>query len=552
MSRLSHWLLCGLLVCAAFVQVQAEYFTITRYQVGVTFNAEGHADLEEVIEVQFSQPRHGIFRHIPLRSIVNGKKVDRLIRNVEVEGFKFKTSKKNQNLIIKIGDADKWVEGVQTYRIRYTVLNPLDFFEENSQFYWDLLGVSWPVVTERFEFALYFPGGIRLQEDDVRVFTGVSGAQGQSAVWQVMSNVVEGYSVQKFMPQEGLTIAVRLPRDAFKPMDKLTYFLKRHGLLLAIIPFLSFGVYGFVQTRNKKEVITTEYFPPEGISPSVAGGFVDHSVDPNDILCLIPHLANKGYLRLEMKPAQSIWKKMDVTFYKLKEAGDDLMPFEKHFFQYLFSAGHVVNLESLRDKFYMHMISLQTEIKVWIKAQGWYETRQDKLGCIAIIAALAAIVWGVVALVAFENMDGIALIATGLVLFVLAFTFHKRTEQGNETYRRLEGFREFVNKAERPVIERLMHEDPRYYDKTMPFALAFGYLKKWNRHFEGLLTQPPSWYSHPSMYAGSPTQGWQDFSERFPAEISQIGSVFSSSPSSSSSGGGSSGGGSGGGGGGSW
>ncbi len=555
MSRLFHWLLCGLFVCAACVQAQAEYFTITRYQVTVTLNAEGHADFEEVIEVQFTQPRHGIFRHIPLRSVLDGKKVDRLIRKVEVEGFKFKTSRKNHNLVIKIGDPDEWVEGAQTYRIRYTVLNPLDFFEENSQFYWDLLGVAWPVVTERFEFALHFPGGIRLQEDDVRVFTGASGAQGEDALWEVTSNVIEGYGTRKFMPEEGLTVAVRLPRDAFKPMEGLTYFLKRHGLLLAIIPFLSFGLYGFSKTRNKKEVITTEYFPPEGISPAVAGGFVDHSVDPNDILCLIPHLANQGYLRLEMKPGGFL-KKMDVTFYKLKEASDDLMPFEKHFFQHLFSTGDVVDLDSLRNKFYMHMAGLQSEIKAWIKAQGWYETHQDTLGCMTIAAALVVAAWGGIALFAFQNMDGIALLGTGLLLFILSFTFNKRTESGNETYRRLEGFREFVDKAERPIIERLMQEDPHYYDKTMPFALAFGYLKKWNRHFEGLLTQPPSWYGSPGMYGSSPTQGWQDFSERFPTEISQIGSVFSSSPSSSGGGsgggGGSSGGGSGGGGGGSW
>ncbi|MEO6130874.1 MAG: DUF2207 domain-containing protein, partial [Saprospiraceae bacterium] len=139
------------------------------------------------------------------------------------------------------------------------------------------------------------------------------------------------------------------------------------------------------------------------------------------------------------------------------------------------------------------------------------------------------------------------------IIFFISSRFHKRTLAGNETFQKLAGFRQFVAKAERPVIERLMKDDPLYYDKTMPYALAFGYLSQWNKQFEGLLTQPPSWYSSPAMmYGGDMNRSWNTFSQSFPSEISHIGSVFGSSPSSSGSGGGSGGGGgfSGGGGGG--
>jgi uncharacterized membrane protein YgcG len=133
---------------------------------------------------------------------------------------------------------------------------------------------------------------------------------------------------------------------------------------------------------------------------------------------------------------------------------------------------------------------------------------------------------------------------------------NKRSVAGNKSYQKFEGFRQFVAKAERPVIERLLKEDPLYYDKTMPYALAFGYLKQWNHQFEGLLTQPPSWYTGPAVYMHDPMRSWSTFSESFPSEMNNIGSVFSSSPSSSGSsgggGGGFSGGGSGGGGGSSW
>jgi uncharacterized membrane protein len=534
-------------------RAHAEYFIITNYHIAVSFTAEGYADFEETIEVEFSEPRHGIFRHLPLRSVVNGETVDRLVRDVAVDGFKFSTSHENNNLVLKIGDADVFVDGRQTYRIRYRVLNPLNFFEEHSEFYWDLLGISWPVVTESCSFALNFPDNVSLTETDVRCFTGQDGATGQNVEFQVFPNRVIGQSIQKFMPEEGLTVAVRLPGAVFRPMDSWTYFVERHGLLLAPLYFLIAGFLALFMARNQRQTIMTEFFPPDGISPAIAGGFVDHSVDQNDVLCLIPHLANHGYLRLEMEEGGFL-QKDNVTFFKLKEAGPELMAFEKQFFEALFSTGDRVELKDLRDKFYVHLNSVRTAVSGWIQEQGWYESDQKTMGCLTALGGLGALIWGGYAVFGQENLDGIALMVTGIVLFVFSGRFKKRTPLGNETYRKLEGFRQFVKKAERPVIERLMKDDPLYYDKTMPYALAFGYLKQWNKLFDGLLTQPPSWYGSPGMMRSDLNRSFGAFAESFPSEINNIGSVFNSAPSSSSSGGGggSSGGGSGGGGGGSW
>lgn len=536
-------------------RAHAEYFTILHYHIAVSFTAEGYADFEETIEVEFSEPRHGIFRAIPLRSVVNGETVDRIVRDIEVDGFKFSTSRENDNIVLKIGDKDVYVDGRQTYRIRYRVLNPLNFFEEHSEFYWDLLGIAWPVVSDSVSFDLSFPTTVALSETDVRCFAGQDGStDGATVAFQVAANRVTGHGTQKFMPYEGLTVAVRLPGAVFQPMDSWTYFRERHGLLLAPLYFLIASLLALYFARNRKQTIMTEFFPPDGISPAIAGGFVDHSVDQNDVLCLIPHLANHGYLRLEMEQGGFL-QKDNITFFKLKEAGPELMAFEKQFFEALFETGSRVELQNLKDKFYIHLNSVRTAVSAWIHEQGWYEPDQKTMGCLTALAGLGALIWGGYSVFGQENLDGIALMVTGVVLFIFSGRFNKRTPMGNETYRKLEGFRQFVQKAERPVIERLMKDDPLYYDKTMPYALAFGYLKQWNRHFEGLLSQPPSWYGSPHMHQVNFANSWSSFSESFPSEVNNIGSVFSSAPSSSSSGGGgggSSGGGSGGGGGGSW
>ncbi len=535
---------------------RAEYFTIKQYHINVTFTDEGYADFDEVIEVEFSEQRHGIFRYIPMRDFIEGHRVDRIIRNIEVDGFKFSTSKENNNLDLKIGDPDIYVEGKQVYRIRYRVLNPLNFFDVHSEFYWDLLGISWEVEIENFTFNLVFPDKVLLTVEDVHSYTGQSGSTGQDVELQVFPHEVMGKTTRVFAPGEGLTVALHFPADTFQPMSSLTSLWETHSLLLAPLFFLLTGLFARFFARNRRQPIMTEYFPPKGVSPVVAGGFVDNSVDSNDVLSLIPHLANQGYLRLESQEEKGFFKnKNNIIFYKLKEAGSDLMSFEKQFFDALFSSGTLVELDDLKDKFYTQLTAVKASVREWIQQQGWYDADQKAFGCVTGIVGLVALGWGAYAVFARQNMDGIALIVTAFILFFIASRFHKRTVTGNETFRKLEGFRQFVSKAERPVIERLMKDDPLYYDKTMPFALAFGFLKQWNKHFEGLLTQPPSWYSSPMMYGTDMTRSWNTFSESFPSEINNIGSVFSSSPSSSSSGsggGGSSGGGSGGGGGGSW
>lgn len=544
-----------LLLTTSALQVRAEYFTITHYQVNVVFTEEGYADFDEVIEVAFSERRHGIFRAIPLKSVVNGKDVTRIIRNIRVEGFHFSTDKEHNNLVLKIGDADKWVEGHQTYRIRYRVLNPLNFFEDHTEFYWDMLGISWPVEVNEFDFDIAFPKRIVLLNSDVRCYTGISGSTAKNAVWQTQDNRITGRTSQKLMPGEGVTLAVNLPKNAFKKMSIWSYFLEQHGILLAPFYFLLAGILALFFARNRKQPMMVEYFPPKGVSPAIAGGFIDHSVDNNDVLCLIPYLANKGYLRMEMKEGGFL-QKDHIIFFKLKEAGEDLMAFERAFLNGLFETGDQVALKDLKNKFYKHLSSVRSSVSSWIQAQGWYEPDQKIMALITGLAGVGALIWGGYTLVAQKNVDGIALVITGFVMFFFASKFNKRTPAGNLTYQKYEGFRQFIKKAERPVIEKLLQEDPHYYDKTMPYALAFGYLAKWNQRFDGLLAQPPSWYSSPGIRNQSGLQhSWSSFAESFPDEVDNIGSVFSSSPSSSSSGGGSggsSGGGGGGGGGGSW
>jgi uncharacterized membrane protein YgcG len=549
-----------LLVFLAFVltaaaPLRAEFFVIKDYAVSVRLGRDGALEFDEIIEVEFTEQRHGIFRVIPLVDRVNGKRRELIIEDVTVEGWRFERNRDNNNLVIKIGDADRYVDGRQTYRVRYRVVNGLNFFDEHTELYWDLLGISWEVPVEQFRFTIDLPPGIEVGGKDVRLFSGSSGqtTAGDARVELVDAGDhvrIRGATNRVFQPGEAVTLAVRLPKGAFAEPAAGAHWLRLHGILLLPAALLAFVLALIVRARNRRQTIVVEFQPPTGISPAVAGGFIDHEVDSHDVLALIPLLAYKKYLRLEIEEKKHllVFTSRDVQFVQLKPADDALPPFERHFLTALFAYGPVVDLDSLKNRFYRDLATIRAGVKSWIDDQEWYEPDQQRNRWLVSGAGFVSIIAGGLAL-SQEVPDGVFVLGTGFVILFLSRFFRRRNQAGNELYKKLEGFRRFVVKAERPVLERLVREDPEYFDKTLPYAVAFGEVKRWTRQFEGLLAAPPAWYHSHHGLSGN---GWSNFSEHFSSEMNTIDSVFSSSPSSSSGGGGSSGGGSGGGGGGSW
>ena len=136
----------------------------------------------------------------------------------------------------------------------------------------------------------------------------------------------------------------------------------------------------------------------------------------------------------------------------------------------------------------------------------------------------------------------------------------RKTKRGSFVNHHLLGFREFIEKAERDRIKKLADEDPKIFDRILPFALVFGLEEKWAEVFSDIFTEPPDWYSS-NRYGD--TFYPHIFINDLGRSISIMNKCFYSSPRNSSGGrsismggglggGGFSGGGFGGGGGGSW
>jgi len=98
--------------------------------------------------------------------------------------------------------------------------------------------------------------------------------------------------------------------------------------------------------------------------------------------------------------------------------------------------------------------------------------------------------------------------------------------------------------------DRIKRMPPDTFERFLPYAMAFGVEQHWAKAFQGLITEPPSWYVG-SGY-GTPGMMWTPllFTSAMSSFSSSAYESFSAAPQASSSGSGFGDGGSSGGGGG--
>jgi len=539
-------------LCTLPLRLQAEFFVINNYHILVTLTNDQTFQVTETIQVTFSTERHGIYRDIPLCfTTIDGKRNRLLLYDVEVDGFKQKLSRSDCNLNIRIGDPDLYVDGEQTYVIHYTVDHGYLYEENHTEFYWNLIGDQWTVPIYNATFEIRLPDDVTLTDEDIKGYAGLSGMQQQKLTYQYnrASNTITGATTDTLSSFHALTMAVRLPREAIAKPGKFEYAWKRYGLLaIPIGLFLAmmgvFARFGW----DKPVVKMVEFYPPEELTPSEAGAFIDDQSNNRDLIALIPYWGAEGLIKMEEKDKEGWVSKNDYELVKLAELPPGRPDYEQTIFDGLFSGRDRVSMEDLKNKFYVTMSLAKKKLKKEVIGKNVYTKSSiewDNLFPLTYFIAFAGMIVAIIINKAF-------LIAGFLPLFIISIFVQqkmlRKNPEGRKLYQKVLGFKMFIQKAEKDRLEYLLKEDASYFDKTLPYAVAYGLSDKWTQKFDGLFTSPPSWYvyhghSHPNSF--------NSFSSGFGSNIKTVQSAFSSAPSSSGSGG-SSGGGGGGGGGGSW
>ncbi|HEY1707692.1 MAG TPA: DUF2207 domain-containing protein [Rhizomicrobium sp.] len=170
----------------------------------------------------------------------------------------------------------------------------------------------------------------------------------------------------------------------------------------------------------------------------------------------------------------------------------------------------------------------------------------------------------VVVFVVFGGVMGAAsipLIVGGVLAYVFYHLLKAPTALGAKTMAEINGFREFLNTAERNRLEILNPPQvtPAVFEKYLPYAIALDCENQWSKRFEAEaeaagVDPSQSGYYAPVWYSGSGNFQSAAFASSLGASMAAAAASAATAPGSSSGGGGGgfSGGGGGGGGGGGW
>lgn len=553
----------------------AEYFTIENYNNEIFLRKNSVIEVKEEITVKFNSARHGIFRKIPYKysvtgsenlpeefTSVTGSQKDSYklhIYDIKVENFDYKISKDNNFITVRIGSANKYVRGTVKYVISYKVAGGILHFKNRQEFYWNLIGTQWPVSIKKTSFSIFLPKPLKLDQQDFFLVRGSQGGKEQVDTINVEPKTIYGTVAKSFSPREGLTIGIRFPSDYFgKPSFFTSMMLFMSDSWVFLIPFFAFlflFILWYFIGKDKNIINIVHYKIPDKITPAEAGFIIDDKGDDRDLTSLIFYWASKGFLSIEEVKDEGLFSSKDYILTREKDLNKDAKNFEKTIFYGLFPGNtRHVRISTLKNNFYTYMKQAKDELREEINRSEIYEGFSRQLGRFLKSTAAILLFAGIYLGASMHRMDFIlAGIITSLIVFIFGYIMPKKTERGLKRYQKVNGFKEFINMVEEPKLKILLKKDPSYFDKTLPYAVAFGLTTKWAEKFNNILTQPPSWYHSHAV---------NNFSLLYLAgsienSTKTMANTMTSQPKSSGSGGfggggGFSGGGFGGGGGGSW
>jgi len=170
-----------------------------------------------------------------------------------------------------------------------------------------------------------------------------------------------------------------------------------------------------------------------------------------------------------------------------------------------------------------------------------------RVGVLFALIWLAGSIWALLKLPLFQTpeefflgpLPWLGLIWSGLIY--RAGNITPVTPIGEQIREDLLGYREFLTRVEGDELRKTLSRHPSLLPRGISYALLFGVLPRWIRHYRELNTDPPFWYDGP----------WERFEPAMYHALEQFSPRTSPDPDNFD-GGGFSGGGGGGGGGGSW
>lgn len=585
------WKLICILICLSCFRLPVfaqEAFTIEDLKIYMQIQEDGSYHISEEYTMDFTQQRHGFYRTIP--TTYEMKWTDEVTGEIDARNYyfpihdvecdqPFEQDYNSNGIVIRIGDPDRTVYGLQTYRISYTVQTKDLDYKDTQMVYWNLVGNSFDTTIKHMSYEIDMPKDF----DGTRIstYTGAYFSAYPNLSYEVDGTSITGELLKPLKNYESATIKIDLPNQYFtfpEPVDYLFY-----GGILSVVILLLSGILFWKFGKDDEVVVTVEFRAPEGLDSAAVGYVIDSMVDNKDILSLIIDWANRGYLIIHddengMKLEKCKTMEKDATKY-----------YERVFFDAIFAKKDIVTEEDLKEmevgkglrsaksalsryfstakrRVYTNTsVTLQIVMAFLLAIPAFvcsfaafymhYEMVALCFGSfiIFVITLLAGIPWFFLMRKRFVLKKGIYVILWALcfslniimftitiivmllygngnawiyaivfalceiaMLFMLMF-MDKRTQQGNAWLGQILGLREFIVSCEKERLEMLVADTPSAFYDILPYAYVLGVSDVWSKKFEQLIVPVPSWYQSDSYHQDVFTTylWWGYFSSRF-------------------------------------
>lgn len=535
----------------------------------------------EKIVAQFPMfdQNHGILRAIPLTYQKHdiGLKVDKV---VDAGGNKlsYTSDTQNGNLVLKIGDANRYVHGLQEYDISYHMENVTQKFGDHDELFWDVNGDQWQQPFTAVSARVHVPADLAgALKTDKRCYTGSYGStQADCTISTAKSGkdtIVTVAATRALEVNETMSYVL-----GFTPNTFVAYQIPLSQILWWIAGFVIFGLVppGFAlwlvmrkwrqygRDAKGRGIIVPQYTPPADLSVLESSEILKQRFVASSISAQILDLAVRHYFKIYETTEKKVLKDKTTYSVELIRSLNGLRAEEKSVATMLFGenpqVGAKVDLSDLSNKLYKKAADLGKTIDTQLANEGYFLRAPQQVFQMYLA-------WGVVLCVVgfiFPPFS-LGILLAGVVVLIAARLMPARTQKGVDVRDYLYGLRDYMKLAEADRIkvlqspkgeltEKIDVNDTtklvKLYEKLLPYAMLFGIEREWAKEFADMYhEQSPDWYvgqgAFNAVYFAGAVHG---FSTASNASFTPP----SSSSSSGFSGGGFSGGGGGGGGGGGW
>lgn len=524
MKKILIFVFCLLFLGPALsAQAQTNDFEIKSFHADLIVNEDGTLDVLETIQVNFNTERRGIFREIPRTYQLDEKKdirVEVTVNGVYDENghpLEYVDTGYYSEVNLRIGNAEVYLTGPQTYVINYTVHAPYLYFSDHDELYWNVTGTDWEVPIERSSATIYLPSGALMTAGSC--YTGEFGAVEEDCNLYAVGKTVEvtgrGYLTVAVGFTPGIIdvvepeiidyAAIEAERSAAEERYEQMMALRRNGAHLAwLLPLLALGI-GWLRIRKTKDAIMyrgpviAQFEAPDGLRPTEAGLLLDTKLHRRDFSAALVDLAVRGYIKI-------IEKKKGYTLKKLQEPDAKLRDWEKELMKATFGSKNEVDDKTMGRSLGYRVKRISNMIHERLVKEGYLSQHPDKArkkySSGAIWYFVLFLVLGIYgSSYTFTAIPFAAALLTALPVFGLGRLVTARTEKGVRAAKHIEGLILFIKKAEKYRVK--WQEQEGLFEKYLPYAMAFDLARKWAKNFAHIHRELGDVVSNPKWYSGS-------------------------------------------------